>query len=393
MLVRGSLETTGGGLQVLSRAFFYKPEWREALKDAGIVALTTSEKTDQGLQVAIDTTNKAFEKALFTVNNTVKKTDDLIYDNRVVSSILGSSHDQKFKLTRIQMSFRGEGVDWTIEDVIKDWKEKGSKPIILFVPGLLTDETVWKENWTPYKRKRIRTKGISTELEKLGFHGIFVRFNHGLPIHENGKKLSEIFEIFQEHLPDSNPHIISYSLGGLVLRSALFYGNQQNAEWPKKVQKVVMISSPNRGSYLEKIGFWLGMILEKSPNLFLKVLGIIGNLRSDAIKDLSFGLIRKEPKSFFTPISRYFQDPYHGELDEVDAYEAYSLLDDAKNPIQNFLGDGIVEKQSLSYLSNRVFAAKPRPDLRTLEIVKANHFSILKRKELFSWLDQIFRES
>ncbi|GBF50575.1 hypothetical protein LPTSP4_21010 [Leptospira ryugenii] len=390
ILVSGSLQGTSEGLQLLSNAFLYKPEWREALKKAGISIRETGEKTKETLGSVISDTNAQFEQAMHAVNALGKKGEQLIFDNRVISSILGSSHNQRFKLTKIDMSFRKLGEDISIHELVSQIKSSTQKEVVLYVPGLFTDETVWLEKWIPYKKKKIRSRGIATELEAKGYQSIFLRFNHGLPIHENGKRLMHLLDILFQEMPDLRPHVICYSLGGLVFRSCLFYAKLENKEWRKNFQKITSIATPNRGSYLEKIGFWLGLILERSPVLALKLIGIVGNLRSDAIKDLSFGLIKEEPGGILTPITRYFEDTYHGELDDHDVYEAYALMDDIKNPIQNFLGDGIVERSSLRYLTEKVYAKKINPSIRTLEIEKANHFSILNSKKLFSWLHTIY---
>jgi hypothetical protein len=390
VLVNGSLSGTSTGLELLSNAFFYKPEWRTALQNAGVSIRDTSIKSKESFDKAIQATNSNFEKAFFAVDSVGKRGDQLIFDNRVISSILGSSHNQKFKLTKIDMSFRAIGLDVTAKEVAEGFRASKKNKLVLFIPGLFTDETVWLEKWVPYKKKKIRSLGISTELQKKDYYPIYIRYNHGLPIHENGKKLMHLLDILFQECPEAHPNVIAYSLGGLVLRSCLYYANTENKEWVNHFQKVVSIATPNRGSYLEKIGFWLGLILERSPNIALKIIGMVGNLRSDAIKDLSFGLIKEEPKSFWSPISQYFQDTYHGELDQIDAYEAYAVIDTIENPIQNFLGDGIVEKQSLRYLSDRVYAKKENANIRTLEIMKSTHFSILNSKKLFQWLDQIF---
>jgi len=389
-LVKGTLQGTGAGLDLLSNAFLFQEDWKNALKKAGIALQETSEQTTEAMEKAIHSTNNAFEKALFAVDTVGKQGNQMVFDNRVVSSIIGSSHDQKIQLTKIEMSFRDIGKDISVEEAAASFKNSGSKESVLFLPGLFTDETVWLEKWIPYKKRKVRSLGIATELSKKNIHPHYIRYNHGMPIHENGKKLMKLLDAFFAECPEAKPHIVAYSLGSLVLRSCLYYAKEENKPWVGNFQKVVSISSPNRGSYLEKIGFWLGLLLEKSPDITLKIIGMIGNLRSDAIKDLSFGLIRREEKTFWAPVSRYFQEVYFGELDELDAYEAYSLVDTIENPIQNFLGDGIVEKQSLSYLSDKVYSKKPNPSLRTLEIEKANHFTILNSKKLFAWLDEIF---
>lgn len=392
LLVKGSLLGTGEGLQILSKAFVYKPEWREALREAGIQIIETGVKTDLHFDKTIQDTYQAFGEALQKVNSTAKWGDNLVFDNRTVSSILGSAHNQKIKLTKIDMSFRKLGEDISLKEAFESYQTSGRTKSVLFLPGLFTDETVWMERTEIKNGTEISTKGIATELEKLSYHPFYLRFNHGLPIHENGKKLMHLLDLFFDLDPNMKPNIVCYSLGGLVFRSCLYHAKLENKPWINRFSKVVSIASPNKGSYLEKFGFWLGFLLEKSPILALKIIGMIGNLRSDSIKDLSFGLIRKEERGPIPTLSGYFSETYFGELEEQDIYQAYGLLDGPQNPFQNFLGDGIVEKQSLTYLTEKVYNLKPNAKDRTLEVLRHNHFTILASDELMDWVLQLFSE-
>ncbi|MDF3820595.1 hypothetical protein P3G55_11825 [Leptospira sp. 96542] len=391
-LIKGSLTSAGDGISLVSNAFFYKPEWREALQKAGVQIKETGEKSHESLKQAIDTSNQAFEKALFKVGLTAKQSENFIFDNRMISSVIGSAHNQKIKLTKIDMSLRKIGEDMSVTEAVNDWKTSKSSKSVIFVPGLFTDETVWMEQWIPYKKRKIKSLGIATELENIGYFPFYLRYNHGLPIYENGKKLMNLFDQIFEEDPNIQPNIICYSLGCLIFRSCLYHAKLENKTWLSKFGKMIFISSPNKGSYLEKFGFWLGFLMEKSPVIALKIIGMIGNLRSDAIKDLSFGLIRKEDKGWLETISGYFQETYFGELNEFDAFQAYSLMEDISSPLQNFLGDGIVEKKSLTYLTNKVYNLKSNPKLRTFELIKHNHFSIISARPLIHWIKQVFGE-
>ncbi|MBL0955702.1 MAG: hypothetical protein IBJ01_13110 [Leptospira sp.] len=389
-LVKGSLSSTGDGLDLLSNAFFYKPEWRDALQKLGVQVKDKGIRSNEEFQKTIELTNEAFDKALFKVELTAKKSDDMVFDNRMVSSILGSSHNQKFKLTKIDMSFRTFGKDITAKETITEYLNSGKTKSVLFLPGLFTDETVWQEQTVEYKDRKITSPGLATELAECGYFSFYLRYNHGLPIHENGKKLMHLLDVFFEENKEIHPDIICYSLGCLIFRSCMYHAKLENKPWITRLGKITLVAAPNKGSYLEKIGFWLGFLFEKSPNVALKIIGMIGNLRSDAIKDLSFGLIRKEEKGWKETISGYFAETYFGELDDLDVYQAYALMEGPENPLQNFLGDGIVEKKSLTYLTDKVFDKKPNPALRTLELKKQNHFSIISSRPLIHWVKEVF---
>ena len=141
---------------------------------------------------------------------------------------------------------------------------------------------------------------------------------------------------------------------------------------------MIFISSPDGGSYLEKSGFWATVIMERAPNIAFMLLGIIGNLRSDAIKDLSHGVIREEDWNSFNYLSRYWKSHYFGELENIDCYQFYSSFGEDGSPFQEWLGDGIVELPSLTILTENVFLRKDRKELRSTNIVGNNHFTILQ---------------
>jgi triacylglycerol esterase/lipase EstA (alpha/beta hydrolase family) len=70
------------------------------------------------------------------------------------------------------------------------------------------------------------------------------------------------FSNLLEDLVQRNPRItsidlIGHSMGGLVSRSALFYGKQNMYQWIHMVENLVCIGSPHHGAVLERFGFAL----------------------------------------------------------------------------------------------------------------------------------------
>ena len=125
----------------------------------------------------------------------------------------------------------------------------------------------------------------------------------------------------------------------------------------------------------------------------MKIVGFIGNLRSDAIKDLSHGIIREEDWKLGSQIFRYRTEHYFGELDEIDAYQAYSLAGETDNIFQSFFGDGIIEKWSIESLTDKVFNKKLNPETRTLKLLGKNHFQILNAPELIPFIEKGFKNT
>lgn len=390
-LVTLVLNGTITGLDFLSKIYFFPDDWKEGLKSATFVVNNSVHNSEEKLNEAIKQTKKAFEIAINSMDIAQRHSIDFIYDNRVISSILGSSHNSLISLTDIKMSFRKNGYDITVKDVYDDFKRSGYNKIILYIPGLFTDETLYQDFSVKIDDREITSSGIADSYLKYGYYPLIVRFNHGKHISDNGKELYKLLSEFVEFDNYVQINIISYSIGCLITRSMLYYARENNSYLGiRNIRRVVFISSPDGGSYLEKLGFWFGFLMESSPVTALKLIGIIGNLRSDAIKDLSHGVIREEDWNFSNPISRYFQDKYFGELDGIDCYQFYSSFSQDDNPFHEWLGDGIVELPSLQFLTKKVFLKKDRSELRSINIEGNNHFTILQSGLLRKKLGEIF---
>ena len=266
-----------------------------------------------------------------------------VYDNKVTASILGSSLNSRISFSDIQMSLRKNDADLAVSDAINDYKASNKKQVIVYIPGLFCDEYVWTRPAANAEATADEDIYLADYFAEKGFYPLLVRYNNGKPIPENGRELYELLREFLDQDESIRLNVVAYSLGGLLLRSALYYAENEVNDWlfRERLQKLILISSPDGGSYLEKIGYFLGHGLLISPPVLLKIIGFIGNLRSDGIKDLSHGVITREKEfSFFNwhPL-RYFRSQYKGELDGSDVYQIYSVLyeTDTPNPIEQFL--------------------------------------------------------
>lgn len=348
---------------------------------AGVNLKKSAEVTIQGMNTALNSTGYAFDVARDSLDIAEDYMIETLYENKVISSILGSSHDDLISFSKIRMNFRYNNEDISPETAIDLYRKSGLSKIILYVPGLFCDEKLWI-------KMAEEDTGLSDYFFNLGYYPIYIRYNQGAHISVNGKDLHALLMKLYAVDPDLPLNIITYSQGGLVLRSALYYAKLELAPYLSKLKKVFIISSPNGGSYIEKIGFWAGMAMQASPFLLLKIIGFVGNLRSDAIKDLSHGIIREEDWRLGNQLFRYRTDHYFGELDEIDAYQAFSLASETDNLFQSFFGDGIIEKWSIESLTEKVFNKKTNPETRTLKLLGRNHFQILNAVELFQFIEK-----
>jgi hypothetical protein len=386
----GTLQLTGGLLHALSWVFFFIEGWRDGLLVAGENVESSREKVEMTMLSSIEKVQKGFEQSKLSLDTARDFAVKFIYDNRVISSIMGSAHNETYLFSDIQMSFRELGRDVTVEQFWTDYQNSGCKEIVLLVPGLFCDETLWEDkSETLEDGTSIFYSGLANIFRSKGIFPVSIRFNHGKHIPSNGKDLLLLIDkLYQKY--DGKLNILAYSLGSLVTRSFLYYAKRENKPWLKNISSTLLISSPDGGSYLEKVGFWFGFLMESAPVLAFKLIGMIGNLRSDGIKDLSHGIIREEDWRESTQIRRYIRKKYFGELDEIDAYQIYSIFSDKDDSFSEILGDGIIEKDSLEFLKKEVYLKKENPDLRSVLVKKRSHFSIMNAPELFEIVERIW---
>ena len=154
------------------------------------------------------------------------------------------------------------------------WDGEATPKLAVFVHGLCETEHAWRGVYGG----RLR--------EELGYTPVYVRYNTGLHISDNGRELAAAIERLTDEWRCEVEEIalIGHSMGGLVARSACHYGDEA---WTSKLRHVFCLGTPHLGAPLEKAanaGAWaLSRVPESKP--FASVL----NLRSAGIKDLRYG--------------------------------------------------------------------------------------------------------
>ena len=158
--------------------------------------------------------------------------------------------------------------------------------VIIFVHGLCMSHRYWSNHgYEGIGERLLAQRDYNTML--------YLNYNTGRRISANGRSLSNLLEDLIERNPRiQSIDLIGHSMGGLVCRSALFYGKQDLKHWFHRSQNLICIGSPHQGAVLERLGFMFQEKVGKIP--FASVLAQLANMRSAGIIDLRHGSVRDD---------------------------------------------------------------------------------------------------
>jgi pimeloyl-ACP methyl ester carboxylesterase len=245
----------------------------------------------------------------------------------------------------IEMTLRNRGADLAIDrSGLADAFPEATPRLAVFAHGLCETDEAWSafaRSSTPYGPRLRRELGITP---------LYVRYNTGLHISENGRRLSQLLDDVVESWPTEVAEIIlvGHSMGGLVARSACHYGEQSEERWASKVRHVFCLASPHLGAPLEKLANVAGWALGRLPET--KPLARIVNGRSEGIKDLRFGYLVDEDWQDRDPDALLDDNRHHIPFLETANYYCVTatLSRDPAHPLGHAVGDLLVRYPSAS---------------------------------------------
>ncbi len=280
--------------------------------------------------------------------------------------------------TRMTLRSRARDLSLDTESLRRDFPVAGHR-LAVFVHGLCETDDAWRlgaARNVPY--------GDRLETE-LGYSPIYVRFNSGLHISHNGRRLADLLDDLVGAWPVEVREVvlIGHSMGGLVSRSACHYGRGEG--WKAKVRHVFTLGAPHRGAPLEKAANVACSALSLLPET--RGLATPLKVRSAGIKDLRYGYLLDEdwfdhdPDAFLRNTAR--EIPF---LDTANHYfVCATLAADSEAPVSRIVGDLLVLRSSAwSHTSRRERMRFPVDQYR--HIGGATHFDLLNHPAIY---DQI----
>ncbi len=328
----------------------------------------------------------------------------------------------------IQLSFRRGGHDVAVADL--GLSEPHQKTVV-FLHGLMGDELVWQTGFQDPANGPLRY-GPRLAAE-AGIRPLYVRYNTGLHISENGRALSRLLTELVETYPAAigELSLVGHSMGGLVIRSAGYYGRQlgvksnelrvkneednetskkltrrareklltlnsqlitQNeAPWLAHVHSVFLMGVPHDGSYLEQNGMLVERLLRRI-NLFpTRFMSNAIARRSNGIKDLGEALLVdddwQQPDDPLLPRPRTAVPLRAGVRYHVLVGDW--LRAGVPQAVREYFGDGLVGAASgRGQLFSDETQLPPGTSVRTARFAQQHHGGLLHHPEVYQYLRQ-----
>jgi pimeloyl-ACP methyl ester carboxylesterase len=188
----------------------------------------------------------------------------------------------------LDMTVRRRGADVAPErDAVAGAFPDATGRLAVFVHGLCETDEAWRLLPLSCDRRARPTYG-SRLRDELGYTPVYLRYNTGLRVSHNGRRLSELLEALTAAwpVPVEEIALVGHSMGGLVARSACHYGSPE-ADWTHAVRHVFCLGTPHLGAPLEKAANLFGWALGRLPET--RPFAAVVNGRSAGIKDMRFG--------------------------------------------------------------------------------------------------------
>lgn len=257
--------------------------------------------------------------------------------NGVVGNRL-AENDNPFAIP-MSLRYRDEALNWQSLPEMPD----ASGKVVLLIHGLCMNDLQQHAR----RNGHVAEHG-ATLAAALDYSPVYLRYNSGLHVSQNGHELSAQLEQLDRCWPEAieDLSVVAHSMGGLLIRSALHYATQEGLSWPSRLGKIVFLGTPHHGAPLERIGNWLDIILATFSHT--RPFTALGKIRSAGITDLRYGNVLHEDWQDRDRFHHKPHDPQHVPLPgAVDCYCVAATLATKRSALADHLiGDGMVPLRS-----------------------------------------------
>lgn len=203
-----------------------------------------------------------------------------------VNGVLGDHLAESGNPLAIEMRLRSRGRPLELErEALRLALPRASGKLLVLVHGSCMSDLGWT---------RLGHDHGAALARELGFTPVYLHYNSGLHISENGRAFAALLEALVATWPAPLGElvIVAHSMGGLVSRSACHVGEAAGHAWRRKLRELVCLGSPHHGAPLERGGHWVDVLLGISR--YSAPIARLGKIRSAGITDMRFGNVLEE---------------------------------------------------------------------------------------------------
>jgi PGAP1-like protein len=209
----------------------------------------------------------------------------------IVNGFAGDRLQERGSELALEMAIRHRGADVPVEaDPLRAAFPAATGDVAVFLHGLVENDRSWW--WAAGRYYGDPDVSYGTRLrDDLGITPVYLRYNTGLPVTVNGRRLDDLLATLVDAwpVPVERLNLVGHSMGGLVIRSACHRGAAERRPWVGTVRHAVYLGTPHHGAPLARGSMALGAALARIPEVrpFARVL----ERPSAGIRDLRHGVV------------------------------------------------------------------------------------------------------
>jgi pimeloyl-ACP methyl ester carboxylesterase len=276
-----------------------------------------------------------------SLSNTQKGSFGLAVLSGLIGDRLERDGSALHQPTSARMHGERIGLDGSL---LRDAFPQATPRLVVFLHGLTGDEFCWSWGQNPATNPGAEDAYGSRLVTDLGYTPVYLRYNSGLHISENGRTVAALLDELVEAWPVEVQQIalVGHSMGGLVARSAAHQADERDQRWVRHVRQVVSLGTPHMGAPLERGAHWAALTLDRLPET--RMLSSFLKKRSAGIRDLRHGSLVDEDWRDRDPeaLRAVACQEVPLLLGATHYFVSASVTRDPKHPLGRLLGDILV---------------------------------------------------
>ena len=296
----------------------------------------------------------------------------------VLNGVLGDYLHRQNNALATPMGLYHEGRALPVErEALRSAHPHSTGRVALWVHGLAVTEAVWAFPAEP-------TTDYGSLLERdAGFTPLYLRYNTGLHISDNGEALAHLLQrlVAEFPVPITELVLVGYSMGGLVLRSACHIASEACLPWLSLVRRSYSIGVPHFGSPLERMGTVVAQVLRAVPNPYTRLVADVVDLRSSGVKDLGVARLRRQDwEDTTSPCTPLLPPP------GIAHHLIVGALGEQGKWLSAMFGDGVVSLASASGRTGPRDTSPLFPPENVKVVAGIDHVSLAHHAEVYARL-------